>query len=985
MKTCSVLVFIFLSVVALSAQTIGDCNARLTIAKYQLEKDSISEAINNLLWVKVCDEALSAEANLLILEAFQKIEKRKREAESAQKRAENAEKKVKAELEKSKRLSSFFNFGKEEASWAYNSENALFAVINNNGKQLSEFVYESPERFLNGVSFARITDVDQSRFVFLNTHGQEISPRFDYITSTFGNKYFVGHPFKVKQYDYHYNQYIVENKNTTVYSPYADIMYGIIFPRRPDGFMLTVVNDTLFGLVDTIGNVILPCEYRQIGLFSEGLAPVRKGDRFGVVDKKGTLTSALAFDDVWSFYEGLAPAKLNKKWGFIDPAGNWVIPPLYDAAWSFSNGLAQVRVDSLWGFIDKSGNTVIAPQYENCHVFDENFLAPVKKQNKWGYIDQNNITVLDFKYDQATSFSNGLATVKMDSVTALINTKGEIISRAEKPVYQTVGSAFIVSDTIIDRDSTGASRGPEQIYFYLDSILQPGYQVLEPLNDKLLLAQNDSLWGVISLNNTIVQPFKYNEIKSYGRDYSIVKHQNIFKTITSNGVEPNYEDIDIESIDLFFKFGNMGLGSGSFYSDRIKVYDRKNFYKNTLLPFNYNKKMGFADSTGRIIIPPEFDNVLPFSFNLAAVEVNNHWSYIDKKGKTKTSSLYRDAFPFIDAKGLVVTDSFNAIIDTSDHILFRCDSCLIHYPIIEEGLVIASQGEKKFGFIDTAGKWKTVPIYDQLFPFINNLALAGYNNKFGFIDRSFKWVIPPVYDQGFFGFDDGLCIMNTEEKAGVIDSLGQIVIPFQYEDIFPFFRKEGDLKLPENVNYTHYFTCKDSLYQETIIGVDSKNIFHILNSNGIEDDAPRYVTKQWDNSNIFNIESRYFGLMNANFDTLLPPEYTNVNTIGYHIYLLKQKGRFGLFAPDHQILLPCKYEKIGYLKEENGWIRVRQNGKWGWVACEKDRKGKMQVVTKIPCRFDVATPFENGQARVMQLPYPEVFKINYKGEMFLRD
>ena len=91
--------------------------------------------------------------------------------------------------------------------------------------------------------------------------------------------------------------------------------------------------------------------------------------------------------------------------------------------------------------------------------------------------------------------------------------------------------------------------------------------------------------------------------------------------------------------------------------------------------------------------------------------------------------------------------------------------------------------------------------------------------------------------------------------------------------------------------------------------------------------------------------------------------------------LLEQNGRFGLYAPDHGVLLPCNYEEIGYLKEEKDWIRVKQNGKWGWV----DKKGKVMI----PIRYDAIAPFEDGKAPVIQLPYEDHFFINYQGEFLL--
>ena len=108
---------------------------------------------------------------------------------------------------------------------------------------------------------------------------------------------------------------------------------------------------------------------------------------------------------------------------------------------------------------------------------------------------------------------------------------------------------------------------------------------------------------------------------------------------------------------------------------------------------------------------------------------------------------------------------------------------------------------------------------------------------------------------------------------------------------------------------------------------------------------------------------------------VLPCEYSAIYPSGYQEYMLEQNGGFGFYAPRKGVLLPCNFEKIGYLEEENGWIRVQQNGKWGWV----DKKGNVMI----PCRYDIVAPFVNGRAKVIQEPYPEPFYINTKGEFLL--
>ena len=85
------------------------------------------------------------------------------------------------------------------------------------------------------------------------------------------------------------------------------------------------------------------------------LVPYRKGDKWGFCDWNKKIVIPVQYDDAWLFSEGLARIEFNGKYGFIDKKGNIVIPAVYDLALYFDEGLSRVEVSGKWGFIDKKG------------------------------------------------------------------------------------------------------------------------------------------------------------------------------------------------------------------------------------------------------------------------------------------------------------------------------------------------------------------------------------------------------------------------------------------------------------------------------------------------------------------------------------------------------------------------------------------------------------------------------------------------------
>lgn len=77
--------------------------------------------------------------------------------------------------------------------------------------------------------------------------------------------------------------------------------------------------------------------------------------RYGFIDGAGEVVIQPRFRNVGRFSQGLAPAREEAYWGFIDTLGRWVIAPAYDYAAPFVEELARVCRDGLECWIDKDG------------------------------------------------------------------------------------------------------------------------------------------------------------------------------------------------------------------------------------------------------------------------------------------------------------------------------------------------------------------------------------------------------------------------------------------------------------------------------------------------------------------------------------------------------------------------------------------------------------------------------------------------------
>jgi hypothetical protein len=277
-----------------------------------------------------------------------------------------------------------------------------------------------------------------------------------------------------------------------------------------------------------------------------------------------------------------------------------------------------------------------------------------------------------------------------------------------------------------------------------------------------------------------------------------------------------------------------------------------------LWPVYKDKKCGYIDKTGRLIIPFKFDGADEFSEGLAAVRIDGKSGYIDETGNFVISPPSLSGFPFSDGMALVVIREFEkdhlhmhklGYINRSGKLVFQrkeaWDSKSLHIIYKElffsEGLVSVEQNGK-MGYVDKAGRQVISPRYNNAQPFSESLAAVMIKGQYGYIDRSGKMVIPPQFtDAESFseglalisfdstqwsyidksgkivingekfviarGFSEGLAAaMGKNEKYGFIDKTGKFVIPPQFYRVGDFSEglaavQPGDVDWPGNLAY----------------------------------------------------------------------------------------------------------------------------------------------------------------------------------------
>lgn len=242
------------------------------------------------------------------------------------------------------------------------------------------------------------------------------------------------------------------------------------------------------------------------------------------------------------------------------------------------------------------------------------------------------------------------------------------------------------------------------------------------------------------------------------------------------------------------------------------------------LPIEMGGKWGYMDTTGKVVIPPQFDHARPFYGGLAEVSIDKQGAYIDPSGAVVIQPQFEDAADFHDGMAVVNLKDKGGwgFIDTTGKFVIPLQQKYDNWHPFSEGLAAVNKGAY-WGFIDKTGKvviplkyrWEggdfheglaEVPVADtQGWGSIDEkgkVIIRGTSGdfseglspwrdyskepaKFGYVDTTGKLVIQPQFDMAG-SFSEGLAVVVVDLKSGYIDKTGAFVIQPQFSYADPF-------------------------------------------------------------------------------------------------------------------------------------------------------------------------------------------------------
>jgi hypothetical protein len=329
-----------------------------------------------------------------------------------------------------------------------------------------------------------------------------------------------------------------------------------------------------------------------------------------------------------------------------------------------------------------------------------------------------------------------------------------------------------------------------------------------------------------------------------------------------------------------------------------------------------------------------------------------------KTGKIITSEF--DAIlPLRDGRYLATQNNKKGLLSQNGELALPCEYEELY---LLKGYYLFQKKYKR-GLLDSSLNEIIPPKYNRIMVYDNYIA-AVKKDSLGAFDLKGKLLIPFEYqasgmtEPSFFRF-------NKNKKAGVIDSLNNIVIPFEYSWISKFTTRSADFEYLEdnqfNKNDLYCVIDENSLTGinagvfnskgEMLIPVKYQNVFNIY-SNGLigvtldkkagfinlkneiviplmYDEALSFT----DGVSCVKLNHKY-GAINAKNEIVIPityPEYLIFkNGIAKFTAYIDNKTKFGFISNKGKILIPAQYDEVDYLS--TGYFRVRKDKNYGIVS-----------------------------------------------------
>jgi hypothetical protein len=214
---------------------------------------------------------------------------------------------------------------------------------------------------------------------------------------------------------------------------------------------------------------------------------------------------------------------------------------------------------------------------------------------------------------------------------------------------------------------------------------------------------------------------------------------------------------------------------------------------NVTLEAKGNRKKGFIDSRGQMIITANYDDAGDFREGLAPVRLGRKWGFINLRDRFTVSPKFQGAGEF--HEGLAVVQLWNQWPKTGPAYYTEETAPLSFFRLLKDNFLLETENstllfpdryDSKIGFINPAGNFAIqLRELDLADDFSDGRARISSQGKRNFLTREGTLLSAEWFDYAL-PFSEGMASIQVNLKWGVIDTNGRVIIPPEFDFVGSF-------------------------------------------------------------------------------------------------------------------------------------------------------------------------------------------------------
>ncbi len=602
----------------------------------------------------------------------------------------------------------------------------------------------------------------------------------------------------------------------------------------------------------------------------------------------------------------------------------------------------------------------------------EQYYVEVKKGNKLGILTSDGHWLLEPIYEQIDTRNTNLWRVEKEGLQNLFTRKGFLLPFQFEQVYQLTEPYYNV-----------AKDGRWGVYNQKEKRMEIPleYQELDycygcEAKGNYLFAKKAGKWGVIDFQNKVLLPFEYEHEHAHMRSdemiLSLYKNGEQLWINLKTKEELPYKAHLEKTVDMpdtvVVAQGFMRIEKQEKYGlidpkgkeilpmryDYIRYNGDTSPYSNDFpLPYvaiNEQGHWGVADSTGKILIEPEYTSIdmVADQYFLATKEQQKF--LMDRNGQ----KLLEQGYDNISVEGVACACddkqlTFFTLMDQNRYGLFNPQTNVFLSPQFDQlytydiigGLphVVEVVAGNKKGVLDVdSGEMVLKPTYDS---YDDTATPEGYwivreGAQYGLYNYQERKQAFPAQYESLYGLNKGdLLLMSIDGKYGLVDVKGKVVVPAQYGQISPLSNSLYLLTTPEASYpnpYAFYNQTKKKIYAPSYDSVETvySDQLAVLRDQGryklynpLKDQIikgayskggfPSYMDKFYRHQAVIKKGDKA-AIIDEKGNYVIPPQYHSISSLhqGYALMFSEEQDYFG--APYYgyidslgKVVVPARY------------------------------------------------------------------------------